>query len=69
MVWSLLLYTMHDPFFNGMFRPLLQSDRPAEVFHLSESLQRFLSSDQVGSRTDDDVSVILATRRNQDHSE
>jgi hypothetical protein len=61
--------TVHDPFFNGMFRPLLQSDRPAEVFHLSESLQRFLSSDQVGSRTDDDVSVILATRRNQDHSE
>ena len=61
--------TVHDPFFNGMFRPLLQSDGPAEVFHLSESLQQFLSSDQVGSRTDDDVSVILATRRNQDHSE
>ena len=61
--------TVHDPFFNGMFRPLLQSDGPSEVFHLSESLQRFLSSDQVGSRTDDDVSVILATRRNQEHSE
>ena len=61
--------TVHNPFFNGMFRPLLQSDGPAEIFHLSESLQRFLSSDQVGSRTDDDVSVILATRQNQDHSE
>ena len=61
--------TVHDPFFNGMFRPLLRSDGADEVFHLSESLQQYLSSDQVGSRTDDDVSVILATRRNQDHSE
>lgn len=61
--------TVHEPFFNGMFRPLLQSDGADEVFRLSEALQRFLSSDQVGSRTDDDVSVILATRRNQDHSE
>lgn len=61
--------TVHDPFFSGIFRPLFQSDGADEVFHLSESLQQFLSSDQVGSRTDDDVSVILATRRNQNHSE
>lgn len=61
--------TVHEPFFNGMFRPLLQSDATEEASHLSESLQRFLSSDQVGSRTDDDVSIILATRRNQDRSE
>ncbi|MEO7860067.1 MAG: PP2C family serine/threonine-protein phosphatase [Nitrospirales bacterium] len=54
---------VHDPFFNGMFRPLHQSDGHAEIIHLSVSLERFLSSDQVGSRTDDDVSVILATRR------
>jgi hypothetical protein len=61
--------TVHEPFFNGMFRPLLQSDGIKEISHLSESLQQFLSSDQVGSRTDDDVSIILATRRNQDPSE
>jgi hypothetical protein len=57
--------TVHEPFFNGMFRPLVQSDATGEASHLSESLQRFLSSDQVGSRTDDDVSIVLATRRNQ----
>ena len=60
--------TVHDPFFSGMFRPLLQSDGEAEISPLSESLQQFLSSERVGSRTDDDVSLILATRRNQNHS-
>lgn len=60
--------TVHDPFFSGMFRPLLQSDGEAEISQLSASLQQFLSSERVGSRTDDDVSLILATRRNQDHS-
>jgi hypothetical protein len=60
--------TVHDLFFSGMFRPLLQSDGEAEIGELSESLQQFLSSERVGSRTDDDVSLILATRRNQNHS-
>jgi hypothetical protein len=54
--------TAYAPFFNGMFRPLIESDGVGEIDHLSASLERFLSSDRVGSRTDDDVS-----RRNQDH--
>lgn len=60
--------TVHEPFFNGMFRPLVESDGAAEVAALSDSLQQFLSSDHVGSRTDDDLSIILATRRHQHHS-
>ena len=54
---------VHDPFFNGIFRPLLESDGVGDVSLLSESLERFLTSDRVGSRTDDDLSLILATRR------
>lgn len=61
--------TVHEPFFNGMFRPLLQFNGAGEAPQLSDSLQQFISSDQVGSRTDDDVSIILATRRIQEPSE
>lgn len=61
--------TVHEPFFNGMFRPLQETNGVAEVAHISASLERFLSSGRVGSRTDDDLSLILATRRTQDHLE
>lgn len=54
---------VHQPFFTGMFRPLLQSTGTEEIKELSDSLQQFLASEQVSSRTDDDVSLILATRR------
>lgn len=57
--------TVHNPFFNGLFRPLAQSEGAAEIGHLSISLKQFLSSERIGSRTDDDVSLILATRRDQ----
>jgi hypothetical protein len=59
--------SIHEPFFHGMFRPLLDADGANEINHLSASLERFLSSERVGSRTDDDVSLILATCRQQDH--
>lgn len=59
--------SVHEPFFHGMFRPLLDADGANEINHLSASLERFLSSERVGSRTDDDVSLILATCRQQDH--
>jgi hypothetical protein len=59
--------SVHEPFFHGMFQPLLDADGAEEINHLSASLERFLSSERVGSRTDDDVSLILATCRQQDH--
>ena len=51
------------PFFRSMFFPL----RPAPCGHLDElssSLALFLNSQQVNNRTDDDKTLILATRRN-----
>jgi hypothetical protein len=55
--------SVHEPFFRGMFQPLHGSSGPGEVPALSASLERFLSSERVRVRTDDDVSLILATRR------
>jgi hypothetical protein len=55
--------TVHQPFFQGMFRPLIQSVGEGEIGPLSASLEQFLLSDRVSSRTDDDLSLILATCR------
>ena len=60
--------SVHGPFFFGMFQSLLNADESGvsesgEIAHLSASLDRFLSSERVYSRTDDDVSLLLASRR------
>jgi hypothetical protein len=55
--------SVHDPFFEAMFRPLWRTDDPAAVERLSGALEGFLLSDQVAERTDDDVTLALATRR------
>jgi hypothetical protein len=59
---------VYGPFFRGMFRPILDAgeasvNKDREIKHLSASLDRFLSSDRVRSRTDDDVSLVLASCR------
>jgi hypothetical protein len=46
-----------------VFQPLFMAEGGAEIASLSDSLKQFLSSERIGSRTDDDVSLILATRR------
>ena len=53
--------SVHEPFFRGMFQPLHGSSGSGELPALSVSLEEFLSSDRVRLRTDDDVSLILAT--------
>lgn len=55
--------SVHDPFFRGLFKPLVESNGNAEIHKISVALEQFLSSERVRSRTDDDVSLILATRR------
>lgn len=55
--------TVHDPFFAGIFRPLIKTEGSAEIQALSASLEEFLASGRIRSRTDDDMSLILATRR------
>jgi hypothetical protein len=54
---------VHDPFFEAMFRPLWRTADPAAVGHLNDALESFLLSEQVAGRTDDDVTLALATRR------
>ncbi len=52
--------TVHAPFFDGMLRPLLAAASPEAVARLSPALAAFLASERVASRTDDDVTLVLA---------
>lgn len=54
---------VHEPFFQGAFAPLQSSSGHAEINELSTALTEFLSSPRVAQRTDDDVSLVLATRK------
>jgi len=60
---------VHNPFFQGIFRPLLTAEGCGKVTALSVALERFLSSERIASRTDDDVSLIVATRRKDEKSQ
>lgn len=54
---------VHEPFFAHMFRPLRAS---SDWAGLSPALRSFLESPEVDSRTDDDKTLILATRLGDD---
>lgn len=54
--------TVHAPFFRPMFAPLRMAPIGFST-PLSLSLARFLGSQPVNERTDDDKTLILATRR------
>jgi hypothetical protein len=54
---------VHDPFFRPMFEALRAADSPSV---LQAPLRAFLTSQQVNQRTDDDKTLILATRRMPD---
>lgn len=55
---------VHDPFFRGLFPPL-RATAPIGALdeELSGALARFLGSERVNARTDDDKTLLLATRR------
>jgi hypothetical protein len=55
--------SVHQPFFAGMFQPLIAVHDDGEIKQLSAALAKFLTSERVRSRTDDDVSVLLASCR------
>jgi hypothetical protein len=55
------LSTAHDPFFKGLF-PAVRSQPEGKSEILCESLVQFLGSERVNARTDDDKTLILATR-------
>lgn len=52
----------HTPFFSPLFT-FLRNSAEGECSETSDALSKFLSSSRVNARTDDDKSLILATRR------
>ncbi|MGA0525444.1 protein phosphatase 2C domain-containing protein, partial [Escherichia coli] len=52
----------HQPFFEPMFSVLRRTE-PSDCEGLSAQLGQFLNSPQVNERTDDDKTLVLATRR------
>jgi Protein phosphatase 2C len=55
--------SVFQPFFKTAFAPLYRSLGDGEVTSLSRSLAAFLASKQIRGRTEDDVSLVLGTRR------
>src|SRR5208282_5353151 len=53
--------TAHEPFFKGLFAPLRSAEEGCSR-ELSDSLVAFLSSPRVNEKTDDDKTLILASR-------
>ncbi len=54
--------SVHNPFFRPIFPPL-RAQQSGYLPELSAALARFLDSPTVNSRTDDDKTLVLATRR------
>jgi len=59
--------SVHRPFFSPMFERL-RVETTGEQYHLEDALQDFLRSDRVNERTDDDKTLILATRQTPGNS-
>lgn len=53
--------TAHQPFFRGLFAPLREVEE-GRSHELSKSLAEFLSSPRVNEKTDDDKTLVLASR-------
>jgi hypothetical protein len=53
--------TAHEPFFKGLFAPLRTAEEGCSR-ELSDSLVAFLSSPRVNEKTDDDKTLVLASR-------
>jgi len=53
----------HEPFFRSMVGPLDQATSEGKVRSISDALAGFLSSQRVCERTDDDKTLITASRR------
>ncbi len=54
--------TVHAPFFNNIFRPMRRSKEAGADLALSQELERYLGSKPINDRTDDDKTIVLATR-------
>jgi hypothetical protein len=57
--------TAHEPFFKGLFAPLRTAEAGCSR-ELSDSLSAFLASPRVNEKTDDDKTLVLASRFDSD---
>jgi serine/threonine protein phosphatase PrpC len=55
-------YTPFEPFFTGIFNPVRSSSARGYDDHLSAQLSKYLDSERVNARTDDDKSLVIACR-------
>jgi hypothetical protein len=55
----------HEPFFKGLFAPLRTAEEGCSR-ELSDSLAAFLTSPRVNEKTDDDKTLVLASRTDSD---
>ena len=53
----------HSPFFAALLKELHPLHEVDELSALSNQLRDFIGSDRIRSRSDDDISIIIATRR------
>jgi hypothetical protein len=56
------LETVHQPFFNNLFSALRVANSEEQVAVLGDRLVAYLSGDTINSRTDDDKTLLLATK-------
>jgi len=54
--------TVHSPFFERMLDPIRHSPARGEDRKLSTELETYLGSPAVVSRTDDDLTLVMASR-------
>ncbi len=53
----------HAPAFDKMLQPLRAADGIGHIAPLSDALTRYLGTPAIASRTDDDVTLVIATRQ------
>jgi hypothetical protein len=58
--------SVHAPFFERMFEPVRRSKAVGQDLALSQDLEAYLRSPAILQRTDDDKTLVLATRRAQE---
>jgi hypothetical protein len=54
---------VHIPFFDSMFRSVRGARAPGLDAALSRELEKYLNSALINERTDDDKTLIMASRR------
>jgi hypothetical protein len=61
--------TVHQPFFNDMFKWLRMADNEEKIGILNSKLKNYLNSDIINMRTDDDKTLFLSTRLGNDRAD